>query len=148
MCRFDLDTCPFPHHDPVSALIFLPRNASLWKSCSQPKPWGRLSCGNLIIRHAIKINTTDPEPVLTADCNWCTAVLRLVATKSKEIQQKAHSEIKQLEEKLYADIELAKMQKDIEALELQLAGLRARFFEARFVKGTDGSEWEEVKAEP
>ena len=145
MCRFELETCPFPHHDPISALIFLPGRASLWKQCDLPKPWGRLSCGKLTIQH--HTSSTTPAQALAPDCKWCTAVLKLVGTKSKEIQQKAQTEITELEDKLRADAELTRILQEMETLELQLSRLRALFWDRRLIKGIDGGEWEEVKAE-
>ena len=150
MCRFELETCPFPHHDPVGALIFLPKNATLWKQCDKPKPWGRLSCGNLIVEHPVYAKS-HPEISLLADCKWCTQILKLEATKSKEIQSEAHKEIAKLEKRLNADSEMKQMKMDIEALEQRLARLRADFFGTRLAKridyGKDKDGWEKVEAE-
>jgi len=147
MCHFKLDVCPYPNHDPIRALIFIPSNASLWKACDEPKPWGRLSCGNLIIQHTN--DASKRQSSRTADCKWCTAVLKLVATKSKEIQQQAREEIAELEKKMDADRELTTMRIAIEILEKDLARLKTELWEIRLAKGMEGGsgEWEKVSAE-
>lgn len=59
-----------------------------------------------------------------AECKWCTAVLRMVATKSKEIQKEARREIAQLEQIMDDDSGLRKMQKAIMEKERELDDLR------------------------
>ena len=54
MCWYNLNICPFPDHDAISALIFNPSKAGGWVPCNEIKPWGRLSCGCLTVTHPIK----------------------------------------------------------------------------------------------
>ncbi|KIW87443.1 uncharacterized protein Z519_12079 [Cladophialophora bantiana CBS 173.52] len=169
MCRFKLHVCPYPDQDPVSSLIFNPKNSSQWEHCDEPRPWGRLSCGKLVIehpRHLIKAepslsspNTPTPlscnsdqceqhihtglpdpqEPVPNnlivppaagearlqgEPCKWCTAVLKLVATKSKETQQVARKEIAEVERTMGGDIELRKMHEKIADKARELNAMR------------------------
>jgi hypothetical protein len=147
MCHFKLEVCPYPHHDPISALIFLPTNASLWQACEEPKPWGRLSCGNLIIKHINDASKSQASPM--TDCKWCTLVLKLVATKSKEIQAQASKELKELEQRMNADQELVAMRMGIEALEKKLAEMRSQLWGIRLANDIDGGsgEWEQVNGE-
>ncbi|KIY02712.1 uncharacterized protein Z520_01177 [Fonsecaea multimorphosa CBS 102226] len=168
MCRIKLHICPYPDHDPVSSLIFNPKNAHRWELCDNPRPWGRLSCGRLEVEHPKHltrartplssktapttgshhpkqhemhkqdISTAGNEPLLNdtvapaaADevlqgepCKWCTAVLRLVATKSKEMQKLAREEIAEVERKIGDDAELKKMHEEIADREQELNGMR------------------------
>src|SRR5882757_6281185 len=137
MCYFKLHICPYPHQDPISALIFDPKKAELWERCDRRQPWGRLSCGHLVVEHPkdltksearlstehilatrsnipaerekykhmafpIRQQRTPDDPIVPigagevrlqgTPCKWCTAVLKMVATKSKEIQKEARRE--------------------------------------------------------
>ena len=133
MCWYKLETCPYPHHDPIRALIFYPTNASKWEKCDKPKPWGRLSCGNLIAQHT-DTRRENSHPNVTADCQWCTAVLKLVATKSKEIQQQASKEIEELEDKINANPQARKLKEKIEALERELISVCNEAWELRIAE--------------
>ncbi|KAI1609094.1 hypothetical protein EDD37DRAFT_612395 [Exophiala viscosa] len=170
MCYFKLDICPYPNKDPVAALIFLPTKASEWEHCDKPKPWGRLSCGNLVVEHPRDVSkspsTSSPEHVFTtrsrnaleteqheenklnvrlgrsstegtmvafvtsevvcevAKCRWCTAVIKLVATKSKEIQNEARLEVARLEAAMDSDAKLRNLHRDMRDKEEQLDILR------------------------
>ncbi|KAJ9611253.1 hypothetical protein H2200_004436 [Cladophialophora chaetospira] len=136
MCWYKLETCPYPHHDPIRALIFYPTNASKWEQCDKPKPWGRLSCGNLIVQHT-DTRQENSHPHITADCKWCSAVLKLVGTKSKEIQQQAHKEIVELEDKFNANPQGGKFKETIEWLERELTKMRNAAWELRLAEDTD-----------
>jgi len=86
-----------------------------------------------------------------AECKWCTAVLKLVATKSKEIQKQARAEIVELEKRMSADLQLSKMHADIANKEKELDALRHRAWQkARSLmeRQNDGGseEWEEVQS--
>ncbi|EXJ73187.1 uncharacterized protein A1O5_02947 [Cladophialophora psammophila CBS 110553] len=169
MCRFKLQVCPYPEQDPVSSLIFNPKNSSQWEHCDEPRPWGRLSCGKLVIEHPTHL--TKAEPALSCEntpatrscssdqreqhihtglpgrqeptpynsiapaaageaqlqgeaCKWCTAVLRLVATKSKEMQKVARKEIAEVERTMGEDAELRKMHGKIADKEHELNAMR------------------------
>lgn len=170
MCYYKLRICPYPHQDPISALIFDPLRAGHWERCDKPQPWGRLSCGHLVVEHpkdltksatalslehilATRSNipaerekykhmafpirqrrsSTDRTIVPIgaeevrlqgAPCLWCTAVLKTVATKSKEIQGEARKEISDLEHQMDASAELRQMQRDIASKEQELDDLR------------------------
>ena len=67
---------------------------------------------------------TGEVPVHLAPCKWCTAVLKLVATKSKEIQKKARVEIEELEKQMDGNAELKKMHEEIENKEKEMDALR------------------------
>ncbi len=146
MCWYKVDTCPYPHHDSISALIFYPGHASKWEKCDKPKPWGRLSCGNLIVQHT-DLRRENTHPNHPADCKWCTAVLKLEATKSKEIQQQAQKEIEKLEDAINTNPKTRTLQEKIEALERELASVRNDAWKLRITEGMDGEtgEWEMVK---
>ncbi|OCT47617.1 hypothetical protein CLCR_03731 [Cladophialophora carrionii] len=148
MCWFKLDTCPYPHHEPIRALIFIPGNASRWKHCDKPQPWGRLSCGKLIVQHNAA-QLRDSHPALAADCEWCTAVLKLAATKSKEIQQQARTDIAEMEEKFNTDAKLKELHTKIQALETEVIGMRNQAWELRLAADANGGggEWEEIQSE-
>jgi len=169
MCYFKLHICPYPHQDPVSALIFDPLKAGQWERCDKPQPWGRLSCGDLVVEHPKDLTNSETalshehilatrsnipverqkfkhmafptrqrrsstDPIVPigagevrlqgAPCLWCTAVLKMVATKSKEIQKEAHREIVDLEHTMDSNPELRKMRKDITEKEKRLDDLR------------------------
>jgi hypothetical protein len=170
MCRYTLHICPYPDHDPIAALIFNPTKAGTWESCDKPKPWGRLSCGNLSIEHPTNITapavclsprrilaprsnttaacgndkhiaffnhekptpseipaiTTNEEEVklLAAPCVLCTTVLKLVSTKSKEIQNTARQSLTELESVMNNSLELRKMQKAVTDKIMELEALR------------------------
>ncbi|OAG39639.1 hypothetical protein AYO21_06107 [Fonsecaea monophora] len=162
MCRITLHICPYPDHDPVSSLIFNPKNGPLWEICNRPRPWGRLSCGTLEVEHSkhlhrsgtsLSSNNTqitnsckaekreahnqdlmlgDPNtPRATSGaqlpgnhCKWCTAVLRLTATKSKEMQKLAQKDIADVERKMGDNAELRKMHEDIATKEQELNRLK------------------------
>ncbi|KAK5192615.1 hypothetical protein LTR99_009631 [Exophiala xenobiotica] len=181
MCRYKLQTCPYPHQDPIAALIFLPDKAGQWVPCDEPKPWGRLSCGKLVVMHpqipaevvlkslfppALQLlenrsgnlekkedpqhsetpdlqtqsyadtiipgtaagvdGTNDAEgaPIQLATCKWCTSVVKLVATKSKEKQSEARQEIAQLEKLMDGCPLLRQLQGKILRLEQNLDTLR------------------------
>lgn len=170
MCYFKLHTCPYPNQDPIAALIFLPVKAGQWEHCNKPKPWGRLSCGNLIVEHPKALthepSTSAPDHVLMAcssnvtklgqdkdndtsrrrrrsstqdtivpivagkaecegaTCRWCTAVVKLVGTKSKEIQNEARWEVARLEEAMDADAKLRDLHREMMDKEEQLDILR------------------------
>ncbi|KIW28418.1 uncharacterized protein PV07_08085 [Cladophialophora immunda] len=168
MCRIKLHICPYPDHDPVSSLIFNPKNGPLWELCNNPRPWGRLSCGKLEVEHPKQLTRSgaplsSPNPTTTDSCNseqcekhkqefpeghgpvlvnpiapmaagearplgkpckWCTAVLRLAATKSKEMQKLAQTEIAEVERKMSEDSELRKMHKEIADREQELNRMR------------------------
>ncbi|KIW69453.1 hypothetical protein PV04_05330 [Phialophora macrospora] len=149
MCWFKLDTCPYPHHDPIRALIFIPGNASKWEHCDRPQPWGRLSCGKLIVQHTAG-QSGNPRPALATDCEWCTTVLKLAATKSKEIQQQARTNIAEMEEKFNANDKLKGVYKTIQLLETAVSGLRDKAWEMRLANVSNGGsgEWEEITSGP
>ncbi|KIV96394.1 hypothetical protein PV10_00272 [Exophiala mesophila] len=73
MCRYVLETCPYPDQDPVTALIFEPTKLKLWEICELPTAWGRLSCGNLVIQHSLspaeQIVSTPVKAILTTHSN-------------------------------------------------------------------------------
>ncbi|KAK4946075.1 hypothetical protein LTR10_014877 [Elasticomyces elasticus] len=170
MCYYKLDACPYPNKDLVAALIFLPAKAGDWEYCDKPKPWGRLSCGNLVVEHPKDLpkqpSTSLPEEILTthprndpkieqhgdndvrarlrrsstegpivtfvpceavrevATCRWCTAVIKLVGTKSKEIQDEARSEVARLEAAMDGDAKLRNLRRELKEKEEQLDILR------------------------
>lgn len=170
MCRYTLHICPYPDHDPIAALIFNPTKAGTWECCDKPKPWGRLSCGNLSIEHPTNIPapagclsprripaprsnitavggndkqmatfnhekpisseipaiTTNEEEVKLpgAPCVLCTTVLKLVSTKSKEIQNTARQTLAGLESVMNSSPELTKMQKAVTDKMMELEALR------------------------
>lgn len=76
MCRYTLHICPYPDHDPIAALIFNPTKAETWECCDRPKPWGRLSCGNLSIEHPTNITAPaiclSPRRILAPRSNTTT----------------------------------------------------------------------------
>ncbi|KEF62357.1 uncharacterized protein A1O9_00329, partial [Exophiala aquamarina CBS 119918] len=169
MCRYTLSTCPYPDHDPIAALIFNPNKAETWHACDEPKPWGRLSCGNLSIEHpayptataicllptrilaprsntiecgnekrersfidvkpsssrtpAIAANGDEVKPQ-SAQCLLCTTVLKLVSTKSKELQNTARQSLAELEEAMSNNAEVRKMQKAVMDKMMELETLR------------------------
>jgi hypothetical protein len=160
MCHFKLRVCPYPHQDQISTLIFNPDSAGKWVHCGKAQPWGRLSCGDLIIEHCLvdlnpqyaiedlypltRCPNGKPKPSeqivddlrvldgkngakhMTGICKWCTAVLKLVATKSKEIQKQSHVEIAELEKKMDADDQVRDTRKEAKEVERQLDMLRAK----------------------
>lgn len=72
MCRYALETCPYPDQDPIAALIFEPNKLKLWETCELPTAWGRLSCGNLVIQH----------PLFVTERVMSTPVKAILATRS------------------------------------------------------------------
>lgn len=162
MCFYKLDVCPYPHEDPVRALIFDPAKDAEWEICDIPQPWGRLSCGSLVVEHPTITSASEEisniehiEDVLTtrsnipdekgcskgvtisvrsrrssSDCTitpasvtalgthgtacpWCTLIIKLAATKSKQLQKELRLKIAELETKMDTNHELRRMQQDI-----------------------------------
>ncbi|OAP58719.1 hypothetical protein AYL99_07809 [Fonsecaea erecta] len=164
MCQIKLPVCPYPAHDPVSSLLFNPKNAPWWEVCDKPRPWGRLSCGGLEVYHPEHLTQSENNPTVDLDtaeqhekpnqepaghestlqnlikpgdahqerfqqkpcCKWCTAVLRLAATKSKEMQKLAREEMAEVEKKMGDDAELRKMREEIASREQELDRMRHR----------------------
>ncbi|KIX07191.1 uncharacterized protein Z518_01844 [Rhinocladiella mackenziei CBS 650.93] len=170
MCRFKLQICPYPHQDPISALIFNPNKADHWERCGRPQPWGHLSCGNLIVEHPksrsqsetclahehalatlsnapastklykpigstlLQRRSSTDSTIVPIDageirpegipCLWCSTVLKMVATKSKEIQKEASKTIVHLENKMDGNAELRNIQRKIMDKETELDILR------------------------
>ncbi|EXJ84883.1 hypothetical protein A1O3_05558 [Capronia epimyces CBS 606.96] len=169
MCWYKLNICPYPHQEALSALIFDPSSASQWQHCDRPHPWGRLSCGSLIVEHpkdllrsetqatfehilatrsnlpaegenhptaiSVRQRRSSTETTIVpggagrprsqgAPCLWCTAVLKTVATKSKEIHQDARREIAGLEQKMDTSPSLREIQREIMDKEKELDNLR------------------------
>ncbi|KAG9770298.1 hypothetical protein ABEF93_007442 [Exophiala dermatitidis] len=195
MCWYKLDVCPYPHREPISALIFDPSNASQWEYCDKPQPWGRLSCGNLIVEHSkdslksevsatfehilasrsnlpvdVENQPLNAHPVRRqrsstegtivpsgagnlrprgAQCLWCGAVLKMVATKSKEVHEIARRQIASLEQKMDTSFDLRELQREIMDQEKMLDDLRhSAWLKAREVmeaKGDDDNGQTEVQ---
>ncbi|EXJ85647.1 hypothetical protein A1O1_06013 [Capronia coronata CBS 617.96] len=170
MCWYKIAVCPYPHREPISASIFNPSNVSRWEHCDKPHPWGRLSCGNLVVEHpedlfryetqatfahilgtrsnlpaegenqqratfSVRQRRSSTETTIvpggsarrqvpSAPCPWCTAILKTVATKSKEIHEEARKEIDRLEEKMDISPGLRQMQREIQDKEHELDDLR------------------------
>lgn len=170
MCWYKLHICPYPHREPISAVILDPSNNSQWEHCDKPRPWGRLSCGRLVVEHPTDVLESETEATfehvlatrsnspaedenqkptpfpnrqrrsstkttivpggpgrqrLLADpCPWCTAVLKTVASKSKEVHEDARRDIAGLEQKMDTSPELREIHKEIMDREKQLDALR------------------------
>ena len=56
MCQYHLDVCPYPHQDPISIAVLDVNKYRHWTLSDLPRPWGRLSCGNLSIHHPVPIS--------------------------------------------------------------------------------------------
>ncbi|KAK5057631.1 hypothetical protein LTR84_011632 [Exophiala bonariae] len=170
MCRYTLHICPYPDHDPIAALIFNPAKAGLWEHCDKPKPWGKLSCGNLSIVHPTNMTSStvwlSPPPVLAPrdnnvgsignekhtaatksvdhtaieiteitpndeevilddePCVLCSTVLKLVSTKSKELQEIARQALVEFESIMNKNLELRKMQETINVKAAEMESMR------------------------
>ncbi|KAL6245992.1 hypothetical protein RBB50_007145 [Rhinocladiella similis] len=189
MCFYKLQTCPYPHQDPLVALTFHREKESEWVACNLSKPWGRLSCGKLVIEHPIGLDTSltascapsielaenilgtrsgNPvekqvngeaehtktptkkrrssadtivavggdstyDPTRTHDqsapCKWCTAVIKIVALKSREVQGEARREVAELEGFMDGNPSLRQLQRDIMNVEKELDTLRQQAWE-------------------
>ncbi|KIW11077.1 hypothetical protein PV08_10376 [Exophiala spinifera] len=192
MCFYKLQTCPYPHQDPLAALTFDREKDREWVPCNLGKPWGRLSCGKLVIEHPIGLDTSPTashahsinlvEDILrfrsgnsvenqvngeeehtktpirkrhsssdtivpmvcvggdgthearetydqSALCKWCTAVMKIVALKSREVQGEARREVAQLEGIMDGNPALRQLQRDIMNVERELDVLRQQAWE-------------------
>ncbi|KAJ9636136.1 uncharacterized protein PV06_04253 [Exophiala oligosperma] len=186
MCFYKLQTCPYPHQDPLAALTFHHEKESEWVPCDLSKPWGRLSCGKLVIEHPVGLDSSltashtpsiglsgnvlgtrsgnplekhvvEPTKIpvktrqssadtivpvggdstydaakthdQTAPCKWCTAVIKIVALKSREVQGEARREIAELEGIMDGNPALRQLQRDIMHVEKELDVLRRHAWE-------------------
>lgn len=116
MCRYDLPVCPHPHQSPVVNLIYNPAHLTEWHSCDLPRPWGKLSCGNLTIAH--------PSFGLPQKCRWCTLALYASVSKFKTKQEQYKHELSELERVVAQDTVMKALDENIAEKEAELEGLR------------------------
>ena len=116
MCCYDLPICPHPHPDPVVNLVLNPARQDEWQQCEAPRPWGRLSCGSLTVRHqALGI---------AEECAWCTLALKASISKFKSSKEE-HKKLLDLMGKMVSDdVELTQLDAEIATKEAELEELR------------------------
>jgi hypothetical protein len=123
MCHYDLPICPHPHQEHVINLVYSPTRQGEWQSCELPSPWGKLSCGNLTIRH--------PSFDVSEKCVWCTLALYASISKFRTAQEEFKIKIKDMEEVMAGDAMLAKLDAEIAEKEAELKELRKAAWEKR-----------------
>ena len=128
MCHYDLLVCPHPYQEDVLNLIYNPTRQGEWQSCELPRPWGKLSCGNLIIRHPY---IGDLKECVSSKCVWCTLALYASISKFKTTQEEFKMKLKDVEEVMAQDRTLAKLDAEIAEKEAELERMRKAAWEKR-----------------
>ena len=123
MCRYDLPVCPHPHQEDVVNLIYNPNKQAKWQDCDLPRPWGRLSCGNLTIAH--------PSFGVVRKCIWCTLALYASISKFKTTKENFKAELKSTEEATAGDAVLSGLDEKIAEKEAELDEFRKAAWEKR-----------------
>ena len=128
MCHYNLPVCPHPHQEDIVNLIYNPTRQAEWQPCDLLSPWGRLSCGNLTIRHSYFDGTK--ECVFTK-CVWCTLTLYASTSKFSTAQEDFKKKLKDAEDVMAGDGPLAKLDAEIAEKEEELERLRKAAWETR-----------------
>ncbi len=131
-----MPVCPHPHQDPVVNLIFNPARQSEWKECDLPGPWGKLSCGNLIVAH--------PSFGNAQKCTWCTLALCASVSKFKVTQEDYKRKMEVLGKVMANDLELSGLDAEIAMKEVELQGLQKSAWEKRNVIMRENEKLQEV----
>ena len=116
MCLYNLLICPHPHQDDVVNLIYNPDKQKNWRDCDLPRPWGKLSCGNLIIAH--------PSSGVVQKCIWCTLALYASVSKFKTTQEEFKAQLQSAEEVAAGDAVLSGLDAEVADKEVELEELR------------------------
>lgn len=123
MCRYDLPVCPHPHQEDVVNLIYNPNKQTKWQDCDLPRPWGKLSCGNLTIAH--------PSFGVAQKCIWCTLALYASISKFKTTKEDFKAQLKSTEGATAGDAVLSGLDAEIAEKEAELEELRKAAWEKR-----------------
>jgi uncharacterized NAD(P)/FAD-binding protein YdhS len=91
MCYYKLLVCPHPHNDPLSIAIFDPKKIKDWIECDKNKPWGRLSCGNLIVQHPVQAPVVDDIATMDSALSVAIPVVQISQQSLDSFLKKNHS---------------------------------------------------------